>query len=63
MSRQGAPTPEHCPSQHPVTEANGDRVLLTCSINDGHDGTHQAYYRDRLHHWTDQPLKGETDDD
>ena len=39
-----------CGDLHQV-DHHGERALLACSINHGHDGTHQCYYRDRLHEW------------
>lgn len=38
--------PTACAARHP------DRPWLTCSIDHGHDGPHQAYWCDQLHHWT-----------
>lgn len=39
-----------CNDPHQLT-LDGQQVRVFCSINHGHDGGHQAYYRDRLHEW------------
>ena len=42
--------PPACRDRHTI-EDHGQPVTLTCAIDAGHPGTHQAYYRDRLHSW------------
>jgi hypothetical protein len=43
-------TPSSCGNQHAIHHA-GRAVTLACSIDAGHDGSHQCYWRDRLHEW------------
>lgn len=42
------------------SECRSDRdgPTLRCLILRGHDGTHQAYYRDHLHEWADNQSSG-----
>lgn len=35
------------------SRADQDGATLRCLIRRGHEGTHQAYFRDHLHEWAD----------